>query len=517
MLLPKKPLKRKITCGFDFLRMHADFFSLGPVLVHHLASSRRMKALRRIILAAVAMFALAGAGERIRAQQNTPASTAPRPAEPEYAIAVTTDRPDATYKQGEIVTFRISITHQGAPMEEGTVAWSVTKDGVPPVQSGVAEVKNGQASVTGQLAEPGFLQCKAIYKGPTGKDEELARGIGGAAVDPQLIRPSMPVPEDFDAFWAAQRKRLAAVPLNAKMTPVTFSTATNPPGSPESATPIEIFDVQADAIGDTPMRGYFARPAGARPKSLPAIITLEGAGVYATRRDPWLTGWARDGFLSLEINAHGIANDKPQDFYLGLEKGALKDYQIQGRNSRDTFYFLNMYLRAQRGLDFLAAQPEWDGKILISSGTSQGGAQSIFLAGIDPRVTFLLAAVPAMCDHSGMVTGRVPGWPRLVPLRPDGKPDPAVLETSRYFDSVNFCTRVRVPSLFVAGFIDQVTPPTSVYAAFNALPGAGKEMYPATLSPHRIDPRIWPEIRRRVLLHKNAAYTLLDSGRRAPN
>ena len=339
--------------------------------------------------------------------------------------------------------------------------------------------------VTGQLPAPGFLQCKVVFR----TEKETVRGLGAAAIDPLQIKPSLPVPDDFDAFWAAKKTQLKSVPINPKMTPLSKV----PPG-------IELFDVQADAVGDEPMRGLYARPAGAKPKSLPAIITLEGAGVYSTRQDPWLTGWAKDGFISLEVNAHGLPNGQPPEYYQNLERGTLKDYQLFGRTSRETFYFLNMFLRDLRGVDFLTSQPEWNGRVLIASGASQGGAQAIFLAAKDPRITFLSAEVPAMCDLSGMMAGRIAGWP-LVPTAADGKPDPAILETSRYFDAMNFATRIHVPVLFCAGFIDQTAPPTCVYAAYNNV-SSEKEMYPAIHSPHRIEPEIWQEVRRRVLLRK---------------
>ena len=40
-------------------------------------------------------------------------------------------------------------------------------------------------------------------------------------MDPLLIKPSLPVPDDFEAFWRAQKQKLAAVPLKAHLTPVT--------------------------------------------------------------------------------------------------------------------------------------------------------------------------------------------------------------------------------------------------------------------------------------------------------
>ena len=89
-----------------------------------------------------------------------------------------------------------------------------------------------------------------------------------------------------------------------------------------------------------------------------------------------------------------------------------------------------MFLRLTRALEFLTSQPEWDGKILMVEGGSQGGGQSLAAAGLDSRVTFIAAGVPAICDHSGKAIGRINGWPKLVPDK-DGKPDPQALQAAR--------------------------------------------------------------------------------------
>ena len=64
----------------------------------------------------------------------------------------------------------------------------------------------------------------------------------------------------------------------------------------------------------------------------------------------------RNGMLSLDINAHGIPNGKPAEFYGELRRGRLAGYPHQGNQSRDTCYFRSMYLRLVRAIDFLAAQ-----------------------------------------------------------------------------------------------------------------------------------------------------------------
>ena len=72
-----------------------------------------------------------------------------------------------------------------------------------------------------------------------------------------------------------------------------------------------------------------------------------------------------------------------------------------------------MFQRACRALEYLKSRPEWDGRILIVSGGSQGGAQALAAAGLDPQVTCCVALVPALCDHHGLLAGRQPSWPYL--------------------------------------------------------------------------------------------------------
>jgi cephalosporin-C deacetylase-like acetyl esterase len=142
-----------------------------------------------------------------------------------------------------------------------------------------------------------------------------------------------------------------------------------------------------------------------------------------------------------------------------------------------------MMLRLIRGIDVLTAQPEWDGKRVIVFGSSQGGYQAIAAAGLDARVTFFAAGVPAGCDHSGMLVNRIAGWPKIVPMV-DGKPDNSVVEAFRYLDCMNFATRTKAAGCyFTVGFIDTTCPPTSIYATYNQL-NIPKDIYNDIPSGH---------------------------------
>ena len=389
----------------------------------------------------------------------TLASLAAQPARPatNYILSARPDRPAALYQQGETVTFTISLTLDQQPAKNTEIQWSITKDGMPPVTNGLLKLEDGTATVAGKLDEPGFLLCRATFTTP---DKRTVTALAGAGVDPTLINPSLPVPEDFDAFWTAQKKTLAAIPINPRLTPVK---------SPNSE--VEAFDLQADNVG-APVSGYFAKPSGAKPKSLPIILLVHGAGVRSSSLGGAVS-WAKTGFLAMDINAHGLPNGKPDAFYTALANGDLKDYRARGRESRDTIYFRGMFLRLVRAIDFLTAQPEWDGKVVVVYGASQGGAQAIVAAGLDPRVTFFAAGVPAMCDHTGIIAGRINGWPKFLPSPSPSpeKPDRKIVEAIRYYDAMNFATRTAAGAVFTVGFIDTTCPPTSVYAAYNNVTG----------------------------------------------
>lgn len=400
------------------------------------------------------------------------AQTAKKP-EPDspIKIAARAERADATYRVGEKVTFAVSVEDKGKPANGGLIDWVIVKDGLPTAQKGFAPVVDGKATVVGSLDEPGFLQLKVTAHRLDARSKPLAvSAMAGVAIDPTQIKRSLPVPDDFDAFWDGMKKKLAAVPVEPKLVPVK---------SPVKD--VASFDVTAPALR-LQISGYLSKPVGAKPKSLPIILTVHGAGVSDSSLGG-SAGWASRGFIAMDMNAHGLPNGKPKQYYSDLYAGPMKDYRYENKNDREKAYFTGMMLRLVRAIDVLTAQSEWDGKHVVVSGASQGGYQAIAAAGLDARVTFFAAGVPAGCDHSGMLVNRIAGWPKIVPMV-DGKPDMAVLEAYRYIDCMNFATRTKAAgAYFTVGFIDTVCPPTSVYAAYNQL-NIPKEIYNDIPSGH---------------------------------
>lgn len=367
-------------------------------------------------------------------------------------ITAVTDKPQAIYQKGEKIKFNVLLTDDNKPLEGKTLNYTITRDKEEALKGSIVS-KAEPVVIETELKEPGFALCSLSCEVEKGK---TINGKAGAAVDPLSIKVSRPAPEDFDKFWQGRKEELAKVPMKVTMEPADIPA--------DMKGKVECFDIKIDCAGGMPVSGYFSRPVNAAKGSLPALVAYHGAGVRSSNK---LLGYAAQGMLALDINAHGIENGKPESFYKELKEGKLKGYPYFNSNDKDKIYFNGMFLRLIRSLEFIKSQPEWDGKILIVTGSSQGGAQSLVAAGIDSQVTLCIAHVPAMCDHTGILANQSSGWPRFIKMK-DGKPENEdILKTVPYFDAANFAARIKAETLVTVGFIDTTCAPTSVYAAYN--------------------------------------------------
>ena len=284
----------------------------------------------------------------------------------------------------------------------------------------------------------------------------------GLIVDPDKFMPGTNRPKDFDQFWKNEKKALRALPMDAKKVSVK-----------ENGNGFNCFDMEINCTGPKPARGYFAKPESAKAKSLPIVLIVHAAGVKGSwcRSEPGnALRYAKmgKGSLCFDLNAHGMMNGQTEEYYANLENGELKNYYLQGLESRNYNYFRGMYLRLIRTLDFLTSQPEWDGKRIIVIGESQGGGQALIAAGIDKRVSAVVATVPAMCDWGGTLVGRKGGWPQPFEAKADKN---KMLSTLPYFDAAHMLKSSKATILTEIGLIDVTCPSTSVYAAINQAKG----------------------------------------------
>jgi cephalosporin-C deacetylase-like acetyl esterase len=380
----------------------------------------------------------------------SPFASAAQPASAQ-ALSFKPYHEDGIYDAGE----KAGWTVTPAPAAPGApVKWNyvIRKNNFDVIQRGTLDLSSGSAVIEATLAEPAMLYVELTpadapapppSSGTSPAPPKPVKPIHlGAAFAPWKIQPAAPRPADFDAFWDAKLKALDAVPVNAVLTP----TPTSTPG-------VDFYTVKLDSLGSH-VQGYLAKPS--REGKFPAIMLYQWAGVYALLPEI-AAKRAAEGWLVFNVDSHDLPPDQAT--------GVPNDYAKVGNTSRETSYFLNMYLRDKRAIDYIASRPEWDGKTLVVLGTSMGGHQSLVAAALDARVTALIVNEPSGANGTGEKYGYQTGYPNWT------SDDPKVMEAAPYFDTINFAPRIKAPLLAAIGFIDTTCPPAGLWMVVNQVPG----------------------------------------------
>jgi cephalosporin-C deacetylase-like acetyl esterase len=378
-------------------------------------------------------------------------------------IIAAPNQPQGVYRAGEPIAWNIEVRGEGAT-QATEARYILKRNGYRVLREGVLPLKEGKGVFETTLTEPGTLLLELKAKLPAGE----IGGAGGAVVRPEAITPSLPRPKDFDGFWKEKIAELQKTPLNAQLEP-----------ADSGKEGVEYYKIQMDNIRGSHIYGQLAKPRGGT--KLPALLIVQWAGVYPLSKD-WAVGRAQAGWLTLNIMAHDLPFDQPAKFYREAAEGRLRNYPAIGNEDRETSYFLRMYLSCYRAADYLTKRPDWDGRILVVTGGSQGGLQSVVTAALFPRITAVVANVPAGCDLTGPAAERAPGWPMWW-WQTQGKDPEKVRQTACYFDVVNFASRVNCPTLIGLGLIDTVCPPSGIFAMTNQLKGR-KELVIMPLADH---------------------------------
>lgn len=390
-----------------------------------------------------------------------------QPPEKYLKITISPERPDWQYQVGEKIKFQVSVLLHGNPVPDAKVRYEVMPEKMKAVKSGPLSLKDGRTTIDGNaMSVPGFLQCW-VYAELEGKEYS---GMGTAGVEPLKIQPTTDLPKDFVAFWENAKAEAAKIPMDARVTLL-----------PERCTEkVNVYQVnlQNFRVGS---RFYGILCVPKAPGKYPALLRVPGAGVRGYNGD---IGMAERGMITLEVGIHGIPLNMDAKVYTDLGSSALNGYWAYNLDDRDRYYYKRVYLGCVRAIDYIFSMPEFDGEKLAVTGGSQGGALSIITAGLDSRVKWLSAVHPALCDLVGYLHGRAGGWPHMFDDNNKAfnvKPDK--IETSKYYDVVNFARQIKVPGYYTWGFNDVVCPPTSMYAAYNVIT-APKELALALETAH---------------------------------
>ena len=378
-----------------------------------------------------------------------------------------TDRADCRYRLGEETIFTVTATNGfGEAVKDGHCRVEVDNygGGNIAVYEKIDFAAGNPFKIKAALDKPGFLRVRVQGRDPTGKRTGGCRAV---AYEPEKIRPASERPADFDEFWA---KAVAdfdrTVPVGAKM-------------EKDEAASTGSHDCYRLTFPTVPagraVRGQLTVPKGKGPWPVSMNVPGAGSGMWSFTRIPGRV------FLTLNVLDYPKVPGKgevkelyaEQNRRWGGKTGCGNTWYFEGDLSkgREDYFYYGAILGINRAVNWVAELPFVDRRDFRYAGQSQGGAFGIILAALNRNLTRAQIGEPAVTDLSGYIAGkRQSGWPMLPEKFRNKPPYDNILKIVPYFDCAHFATRIRIPTRWFVGYIDELCPPHAVWAGYNSLP-----------------------------------------------
>lgn len=286
-------------------------------------------------------------------------------------------------------------------------------------------------------------------------------------------RPARHEPDDFVRFW---RDTLAE----------TRTHALAPRTSPyDLALPmVEASHLSFAGFGGQRVNALLLRPHRRLVTSPPIVVQFLGYGDGTGSALDWLALPAA-GFATVVMDTRGQGARARRAGRTGDDAGShsphVEGFLTRGILDPADYYYRRVFADAVRAVETAAELDGVDATRIAVAGTSQGGGIALAAAAWAHPVAGAVVNVPFLCAprRAIEVTGQAPYGELVAFLRTHRAEAERALRTLDYIDGVNHAAHARVPALFSVALMDQVCPPSTVYAAFHHYGGPKRlEVYP---------------------------------------
>ncbi|HWG01743.1 MAG TPA: acetylxylan esterase [Trebonia sp.] len=281
-------------------------------------------------------------------------------------------------------------------------------------------------------------------------------------------------PDRLDDWWAERLSQARAL-----AEPLTLTRH-----EPGLYGPLEVYDAEFSGAGGDRIRAWYIRPATGNADKILVRFIGYGGGRGAPAEHMLLPALGYEVFV-MDTRGQGgrWTTGATGDGAPGPENSQV---MTRGVTTPEDYYYTRLFTDAALAVD--AALELSGGAPVGVGGASQGGGLSLATAALQrENVAVCQADVPFLCDIQRAVT--------LAPHAPYTEiPDflahntdliEPTLNTLRYVDCALLARRITAPTLVSAGLMDDICPPSTVFAAYNEI-ASGKEIAVHPFSGHDV-------------------------------
>lgn len=274
----------------------------------------------------------------------------------------------------------------------------------------------------------------------------------------ERYKPELSRPDDFDSFWSETIAESQSKSQSPKLERIDFGLSL-----------FDTFDTTFSGFNGEPIKAWFVQPKDQPMTSV--IVEYNGYGGgrgFPHERLHW--AGAGFGYLFMDTRGQGSAWGSGGSTEDPHGSGAQHPgFMTKGLTDKNTYYFRRLItdsvlaVSAVRSLDLVSKEQ------IAVTGASQGGGLTAIVAGLVPDLLAAMPDVPFL-SHFRRAVGLAARDPyaeiaRYLSVHRDHVD--LAFNTLDYFDALNFVINAKSPALFSVALMDDICPPSTVYAAKN--------------------------------------------------
>lgn len=268
-------------------------------------------------------------------------------------------------------------------------------------------------------------------------------------------------PKDFDEFWDNGKKLVDNANLSYELVEHELYSKV-----------VDGYELNFKAIDGAHIHCQFFKPKNVTGK-LPVMILFHG---YHVNVGDWSDkiGTAAEGMIVVAMDVRGQGG-KSEDI-TRTKGGTLKGHIIRGVDEGpENLFFRSVFLDIYQLTQIIFSMEDVDAEQVHTYGASQGGAQAIVCAALEPRVKKAFALYPFLSDYREAYRNEVNSsayeelsyWFRF--RDPLHTKEEKFFNTLDYIDIQYLAPRIKAQVYWGIGLEDQVCQPKTQFAVYNQL------------------------------------------------
>lgn len=279
---------------------------------------------------------------------------------------------------------------------------------------------------------------------------------------------SSPRPDDFDEYWDRAIDELHAIDPDIL---IEEETSMNIPFA-------TCYHLWFTGTGGARIHAKLVKPKSTSDDTTnnykkPAVLKFHG---YTMSSGDWtnLLPYAASGMIAAALDCRGQGG-LSQDIG-GVKGGTLYGFIIKGVESGpDALYFRHVFLDTKRLAEIIFDMDDVDTNKVYAGGASQGGALTLAVAALEPRIKKAASVYPFLSDFKRVwdqdfdveaYSGLREYFRKFDPLH---EKEDEFFNTLSYIDIQNLAPRIKSDVLLFTGLMDDICPPSTQFAVYNKI------------------------------------------------